>query len=407
MYDLLNGMRIVESVSFVAGPSCGLYLLQFGAEVIRIDPIGGGPDSQRWPLSPRGGSFYWEGLNKGKKSIAIDLSRPEGRELASRLITASGPERGIFLTNSPPHGFLSHARLSALRSDLISVRIMGWGDGGTAMDPTVNAAFGMPYMTGGIESADRPVNHALPAWDLVTGCYAAFSLLAAERQRRTTGHGQEVRIPLGDIAATSLANLGHIAEVTVGSDRARTGNDLFGAFGRDFLTRDGHRVMVVAITPRQWSSLLTALKLEETIAALEAATGVSFKDSEGRRFEHRHQLFPIVEAAIACRTSGELAAVFGRTGVCWSTYRSLKTALAEDTAFSAERGLFEMVEHPSGYRYATPGAAGIFCQSERREIPSAPRLGQHTDEVLAGVLNLSELQIGRLHDDGLVAGSLS
>jgi 2-methylfumaryl-CoA isomerase len=84
MYSLLKGMRVIEGASFVAAPSCALHLAQMGAEVIRFDPIGGGPDFNRWPRVPGGGpSLYWEGLQKGKKSIAIDLGRPEGRELAT------------------------------------------------------------------------------------------------------------------------------------------------------------------------------------------------------------------------------------------------------------------------------------------------------------------------------------
>ncbi len=101
MYDLLKGLRIVEGAAFIAGPSCGLYLAQMGAEVIRFDAIGGGPDYRRWPVTDAGDSLYWEGLNKGKKSIAIDLGRPEGRELAVALATAPGDNAGLFLTNYP------------------------------------------------------------------------------------------------------------------------------------------------------------------------------------------------------------------------------------------------------------------------------------------------------------------
>ena len=86
MYDLLKGLRVVEGAAFVAGPSCGLYLAQMGAEVIRIDTIGGGPDFGRWPLAAENGrSLYWEGFNKAKKSVAINLSSPEGRALAVRM----------------------------------------------------------------------------------------------------------------------------------------------------------------------------------------------------------------------------------------------------------------------------------------------------------------------------------
>ena len=94
MYDLLAGLRAVEISAFVAGPTCGLYLAQMGAEVIRVDAIGGGPDFRRWPLADSGESLYWEGLNKAKKSVALDLARPEGRELAQRL-AAEARDRGI------------------------------------------------------------------------------------------------------------------------------------------------------------------------------------------------------------------------------------------------------------------------------------------------------------------------
>jgi 2-methylfumaryl-CoA isomerase len=99
MYDLLKGLRIVEGASFVAAPLCGLTFAQLGADVIRFDPIGGGPDFGRWPLAPNGLSFYWEGLNKGKRSIAIDLSSPRGREIAIALVTAPGAGKGCFVTN--------------------------------------------------------------------------------------------------------------------------------------------------------------------------------------------------------------------------------------------------------------------------------------------------------------------
>jgi hypothetical protein len=117
MYDLLKGLRVVEGSAFVAGPTCGLYLAQLGAEVIRFDNIGGGPDFHRWPLSQGGDSFYWEGLNKSKKSIAIDLSRPEGRRLAQELATAPGDDGGAFVTNFPVEGFLSYDDLSVIEPD--------------------------------------------------------------------------------------------------------------------------------------------------------------------------------------------------------------------------------------------------------------------------------------------------
>ena len=404
-YDLLKGLRVVEGASFIAAPSCGLHLLQMGAEVIRFDPVGGGPDFGRWPLSPEGKSLYWEGLNKGKKSIALDLSRPEGRELAQRLAAAPGDDAGLFLTNYPVDGFLAHERLSALRPDLISLRVMGWSDGRTAVDYTVNAALGVPLMTGPSDlPADQPVNHVLPAWDLMTGAYAAFALLAAERRRRATGEGQEIRLPLADVALASLGHIGQIAEVLVGgADRPRYGNDLFGAYGRDFRLADGERIMVAAITRRQWSGLLEALGLKEAVSALERDLGVGFADDEGERFAHRERLSPLIEAAMAARTRGQLAPLFDKLGVCWAPYRTTLQAVNDPTILPPDSPLFASVEHPSGHAYPTPGAAADLRDMARRASGAAPRLGQHTDEVLAEVLGLPEGEIGRLHDAGLVA----
>lgn len=405
MYSILDGLRVVECASFIAAPSCALHLQQLGAEVIRIDPIGGGMDFGRWPVTSEGRSLYWEGLNKGKRSVAIDLSRSEGRQLATDLITAPGPDAGLFVTNYPQTGFMGHAALSSLRPDLITVRVLGWRDGGPAMDYTVNASLGVPYMTGSERNAADPVNHVLPAWDLLTGAYAAFALLAAERQRTRTGKGQEVTVPLSDVALSSLGHMGQIAETLTEGDRPRYGNALFGAFGRDFATADGARVMVVAITGRQWTGLVAALGLQQPVAELEVSLAVSFAGDEGQRFVHRNVLFPLVERAIGVLPLAQLRIRFNRSSVLWSTYQTLRTALERDPRLSLNTPLFSMLEHPSGLRYPAPGAAATFQGEQRLSPVPAPKLGEHTDQVLAELLSLSATRIGALHDAGIIAAA--
>jgi len=396
LHDALHDLAVVEGVSFVAGPTCGVYLAQMGAEVIRFDQVGGGPDYRRWPLSPEGDSFYWESLNKGKKSVALDLGRPEGRELAQRLAASTG----LFVTNYPVDGFLSYQRLKPLREDLIALRIMGWADGKPAVDYTVNAAVGVPLMTGP-EDAKGPVNHMLAAWDLLTGAYAAFSLVTAERARRADGLGREVRIPLADVAMASMGHLGFIPEALIGTgDRPRVGNNLYGAFGRDFATKDGERIMLIAITPRQWTNLVGALGLSEQIKALEQEVGVDFTADEGPRFTWRARINPLFEAAIAMRTMAELTPLLDGAGATHGAYQPMSAA-ARDPRLADN--LFA-VDHSSGHRYPTPGAAARAPGEDRRPPAPAPRLGQHTDEVLSERLGLSPGEIARLHDRGLVAG---
>lgn len=187
---------------------------------------------------------------------------------------------------------LAHDALAQRRSDLITVRAMGWSDGESGVDYTVNAGIGLPFMTGGAANGEEPVNHVLPAWDLLTGAYAAFLTLAAERERLRSGRGQEITVPLSDVALAALGHTGLIAEVLHGCDRPRHGN-----------------------------ALLTDL------------------------------------------------------------------------------------EHPSGHRYPAPGSAASFTGTKRAPVERAPRLGEHTDHVLARLLALDRHQIGALHAAGVVAGA--
>jgi 2-methylfumaryl-CoA isomerase len=404
MYDLLKGLRVVEGSAFVAAPTCGLYLAQMGAEVIRFDSIGGGPDFRRWPLSEAGDSLYWEGLNKAKKSVAIDLARPEGREIAQRLAAAPGEDGGLFVTNFPADGFLAYDKLKALREDLICVRVMGWADGAQGMDYTINSALGLPLMTGPAGD-ERPVNHVLAAWDLLTGAYCAFALVSALLARSRGQGGREIRAPLSDIGAATMANLGFVAETMLsGRQRPRMGNDVYGAFGRDFVTKDGEKLMLLAITPKQWSKALEVLGLAGEVAALEAELGVSFARDEGVRFTHRARLYPLFERAFAARAAAELTPAFDAGGVTWGAYQTLEAALGDRRLFKGNP-LFQQIRHPSGLSYPAPGAMATIPQDARGEVRPAPRLGQHTDEVLSEVLKLSSGEIARLHDAGIVAGS--
>jgi len=262
----------------------------------------------------------------------------------------------------------------------------------------------VPWMTGFADDP-RPVNHTFPAWDFITGAYAALSLVSAERARREGRGGCEVRIPLSDIAATTLANFGMLAEVMqTGADRPRQGNDVYAAFGRDFAIKDGRRLMVVAITPRQWRVLVKTVDLEAPVAALETELSVSFAGHEAVRYQHRVRLYPLFEAAFARKTEAELAPAFEAEGVCWSAYRTLSEAAKDDSLFAANP-VFGRAAQPSGLDYPVPGPAATLAGQARGAPTPAPKLGTHTDEVLADLLGMSSGEIARLHDAGLVRGA--
>jgi 2-methylfumaryl-CoA isomerase len=395
MYPLLNGLSIIEASSFVASPTAGLYLAQMGAEVIRVDQIGGGPDFNRWPKADNGASLYWENLNRAKKSVALDLTRPEAGEILQELAAKTGQ----FLTNFPVDGFLSHEKLAAKRHDMITVRVMGMADGGPALDYTVNAAVGFPDLTG---PGPEPVNHVLAAWDLLTGAYSAFAMMTALHHRTATGFGQEVRVPLSDVAIGTAANLGMLAEVLdTGDNRERLGNSVYGAFGRDFMTKDGVRVMIMAITPRQWTGLVSVLGIAPEVALIEAQRGVSLAKDEGLRFTHRDVLFPLVEAKVALWNYADLKAALDAVGGCYGAYQTIKDA-ARDPVLVGNNPMFSMAANPSGLSYPAAGSLASIPQLDRAPPQSAPKLGAHSNEILERVLGLSSGQIAVLHDKGLV-----
>lgn len=396
MYQLLSGLSVIEASSFVASPTAGLYCAQFGAEVIRVDQIGGGPDFRRWPVTAAGDSLYWENLNRAKKSVALNLGQPEGRALLQELVRSTGH----FITNFPAEGFLAHAKLAEGCPTLVTVRIMGWADGSPALDYTVNNAVGYPALTG---VGPEPTNHVLPAWDLLSGAYAAFALLAAVRRREQTGQGCEVRVPLSDVAIGTVANLGCIAELLCsGENRPRLGNAVYGLFGRDFVTADGVRTMIVVVTPRQWTNLVAALDLGSAIAAVEQERGLCFDTDDGLRFTHRDALFPLFEQAIGSRAHAELAAALDAGGIVHSSYRTMLDA-ARDPRLVGENPMFGHAENPSGADYPAAGAFGSVPQLDREPPQPAPRNGQHSEEVLTERLKLSSGEFARLVDAGIVA----
>jgi len=404
MEGILKGLRVVEGSAFVAAPLGGMTLAQLGAEVIRFDPIGGGFDAGRWPLTLDGRhSLFWAGLNKGKRSIAVDFHKPRGQELLTQLICAPGENAGLFSTNFPAKGWLSYKALKAHRADLIMLNFSGRRDGGSEVDYTVNPQIGLPYMTGP-NSTPEAVNHVLPAWDFISGQMIAIGLLAAERHRRLTGEGQLVRLALKDVALAMIGNFGMIAEVMVNdADRPRQGNYLYGAFGRDFETLDGKHLMIVGLTDMQWHCLTWATGTQEAIDALGARLGLDL-ETEGDRFRARQQIAALLEPWFHARTLAEIAKILNAHRVTWGPYRSVREAIACDPDCSVDNPMFTLTEQPGIGTYLMPATPLDFDRVPRLPAMPAPALGQHTDQILLDILGLSEAEVGRLHDDGIVAG---
>ena len=400
--SILHGMRVFESSAFVALPLAGMQLAQMGAEVIRFDNLGGGLDQYRRPLAPNGESLFWHGLNKGKKSFAVNLKSERGRELVSDLITSDGDDSGLFITNLRVPGWTDYESLKKKRKDLVMVTLKGDRHGGPEVDYTVNPSIGIPNITGA-EGSLEPVANALPAWDCIAGNMVVSSLLAAERDRLRTGKGQNVEFALKDAAAAIVGHLGMIGEATISDEqRGKSGNSLYGAYGQDFECSCGGRVIVIGLTLRQWRGLLKAMDKTDEIKKLEEELNVSL-DDEGRRWVHRHEINNIFRPWFAKRKIIEFEKGFNDLGLTWSQFRTMKEAIDEDDDTFADNPMFETQDFDGIGKYMVPRSPVEFSNHLAISPEKPPKLGQHTEEILADIMGLGSGEIGVLFDSGIVS----
>ena len=172
--------------------------------------------------------------------------------------------------------------------------------------------------------------------------------------------------------------------------------------GRDFATRDGRHVMLVAISPKQWQGLLTALDLQQAMADLERTAGVDLSQDEGLRFTHRDAINALIEKAVAQLDYATAAARFDEHEVCWGPYQSLKETVLHHPELQPDSQLIDSIAHASGATYRTPGSPAQYSASPRQTVQRAPALGENSEAVLADIMGLSSAEIGALIERGIV-----
>ncbi|HEX7322087.1 MAG TPA: CoA transferase [Mycobacterium sp.] len=391
----LTGVRIVEMASFVAVPLAGMTLAQLGCDVVRIDPLGGAADYRRWPVTDGGTSIYWAGLNKGKRSVVIDLRSAEGQRLVQRLVADSG----VLLTNMAGRQWHSYETLTQERPDLIHLEVFGRADGSTGVDYTVNAATGFPLVTGPSEHG-APINHVLPAWDVACGLHAALAVVAALRRREHTGAGSRISLALENVALATASALGFLTEAMVnGTDRPRIGNSIYGQYGHSFTSIDGVSFMVVTLTPRHFRDLAAVTGTAKAVAALAEALDADFAD-EGQRYQHRDVLTGLFNGWFSRHTATEVASALAATSLLWDRYRSFLEVAGDDRLRA--NAMFTPLHQPKVGDYLAAGLPAS-VDGAHPQPTAAPGLGDDTADVLQEWLAITSDEIDRLTETETVA----
>ncbi|MFN3164551.1 MAG: CoA transferase, partial [Pseudohongiellaceae bacterium] len=261
----------------------------------------------------------------------------------------------------------------------------------------------VPYMTGPAGS-EEPINSPFPAWDVIAGQQIAIGLLAADRHRLKTGEGQFIKLALQDVALATMGHLGYLAEAELsGSSRPKLGNHIFGTFGHDFPCRDGRRIMIVGVSPNQWQAIVKITGIEQGLTTLAEANALDL-DKEGDRFQAREALRELIAPWFAQRLYSEAAEALEAAGACWGPYQTVSELVSEDEDCSEANPLFQRIDQPGIGSYLVPSQPITFTGMVQESNRPAPRLGEHSDEILSELLGLSSAEIGNLHDQGVIAG---
>ena len=385
----LAGVRVVEFTHMVMGPTCGMALGDLGAEVIKVEPLTG--DSTRRLLGS--GAGFYPLFNRNKKSIALDLQSPQGREVVLRLIATADIVSENFKTETMQKLGLDYASLSKLDERLIYVSHKGFLPGPydhrTALDEVVQMMGGLAYMTG---RPGDPLRAGSSVNDIMGGLFGAMGAMAALMQRQQTGKGQEVQAALFENNIFLVAQ--HMLQFAVTGQAAAPMPERISPWGiyDVFSVQGGAQIFLAVVGDTQWRVFCEAFGFADLFADTRLTTN-------NDRVRARDWMMPLLRERLAERSASELAQVFERHGLPFAPITAPQH-LFDDPHLQATGGLAPMTL-PDGRKTATP-LLPLTLGGQRLGLRlDPPRLGEHSRALLQS-LAYSDAEIAVLVDNGVV-----
>lgn len=400
MKAALSHIRVLDLSRILAGPLAGQIFGDLGAEVIKVERPGSGDEIRKWgppylrgEQGQPGDSVYYLTANRNKKSVTVDFTRPEGQHLVRELATRSD----ILLENFKVGGLaqygLDYASVRELNPKIIYCSVTGFGQDGpyaprAGYDALVQAMGGLMNVTGlrDGEAGAGPTKVGVPVSDILTGLYATAAVLAALAYRDVSGVGQYVDMALLDCQVASLANQG-LSALHTGSAPGRIGNDHPNVVPyRDFPTADGHMMLAVG-SDAQFARFAA-------LAGHPAWPDDPRFATNAERVRHRDVLVPLIRAVTATRPTREWVEALEREGVPCGPIQTVDEVF-RDPQVEARRMKMTM-EHPVAGTIPLVASPIRLSETPVQYRLPPPVLGQHTREVLEGVLGLDAETIERL-----------
>ncbi len=387
MQGLLSGARILDLTHMLAGPFASMMLGDLGAEVIKIEPREGDPMRQMGPHFLAGESAYYLSANRNKTSLTLDLRQEQGRQVFNDLVKVSDVVVDNFRPGVMTRLEIDYPTLRRIQPRIIACSISGFGQYGPyrdrpAFDIALQALSGAMSITG---AGDVPVRMGIPMGDLAGGMYAAFAIAAALHHRDATGEGSHIDISLLDsLTALLVYNAQYFFHDGIPPGPQGT-EHLSVVPYQSFKTRDGNLV-VAAFTEKFWQALCLALDLPPLI------DDPRFVDNDARR-AHKSELVPILAARFLERTSAEWMLELEKQGVPSGPIHALDRVFCDPQI--AVRHMKVEIDHPTIGKLPMLGNP-VKVEGVPEEFAPPPLLGEHTEEILTGLLGYSHEQIASL-----------